>query len=188
MGMPATHQRWTAAMVRALPDDGKRYELIDGELLVSPSPRLLHQHAVALLWQALHVYVRGQRIGRAYMSPADIELEPETIAQPDVFVAPLSAGRGPQHWTDISALLVAAEVLSPSTARYDRVTKRRFYSRRRVPEYWVVDADARLIERWHPGETRPEVLEDRLEWTPESSTEPFVLDLVAYFRAVHEEE
>ena len=185
--MPATNQRWTAEMVRALPDDGNRYELIDGELLVSPSPRLVHQQATALLWQALYTYVRAQNVGRAYMSPADIELEPETIAQPDVFVVPLAAGRGPRDWTDISSLLVAAEVLSPSTARDDRVTKRRFYARKHVPEYWVVDADARVIERWRPGDSRPELLDERLEWHPAGAAEPLVLDLVAYFRAVWEE-
>ncbi|HKG90274.1 MAG TPA: Uma2 family endonuclease [Gemmatimonadaceae bacterium] len=186
--MPAINQRWTAEMVRALPEDGKRYELIDGELLVSPSPRLVHQHAVGLLWSGLEPYVRSQRVGRAFMSPADIALEPESIVQPDVFVVPLAAGRAPRDWTDIGALLVAAEVLSPSTARYDRVTKRRFYARRNVPEYWVIDADARLIERWRPGEARPDLLDDRLEWLPAAAAEPFVLDLAAYFRAVHEEE
>jgi Uma2 family endonuclease len=188
MGMPAQSTYWTADMVRALPDDGKRYECIDGELLVTPSPRLVHQQAVAELWRELNAYVRRERIGRAYLSPADVELEPAMLVQPDVFVTPLVSGRGPRNWVDIRSLLLVAEVLSPSTARYDRVTKRRFYARNAVPEYWIVDADARLIERWRPGESRPELLEDRLEWHPSGASAPLLLDLDAYFRIVHDEE
>ena len=64
--------------------------------------------------------------------------------------------------------LLAVEVLSPSTARADRTVKRRLYQRAGVPEYWIVDLEARLVERWRPADERPEVLTDTLTWRPVS--------------------
>ena len=88
MGMPGTLRRWTREEVLVLPEDGNRYELIDGELLVTPSPRLSHQGVVALLLIKLHEYSTRENVGRVLPSPSDIELEPEFITQPDVFVLP----------------------------------------------------------------------------------------------------
>jgi Uma2 family endonuclease len=82
---------------------------------------------------------------------------------------------------DIRGLLLAIEVLSPSTARADRTTKRRRYQRAGVPEYWVVDLEARLVERWRPAEERPEVLTDELVWRPDPSAAAFALDLPTFF-------
>ena len=187
MAMPELLERWTAARVRELPDDGKRYEVVDGELLVTPAPRLPHQEAAFRLAQLLDVYLL--RVGGAHvvMSPADIEFDPHTLVQPDVFVVPSIQGRRPRAWTDISNLLLAVEVLSPSTARADRTVKRRRYQRASVPEYWIVDLDARLIERWRPGDQRPELLTDELVWQLREGVEPLVIDLGAYFRMVLDE-
>jgi Uma2 family endonuclease len=93
-----------------------------------------------------------------------------------------------KKWEEALPLRLAAEVLSPSTARADRIVKRRRLQRAEVPEYWIVDLDARLVERWRPGDRRPELLEDRLEWRPEPSLEPLALDLPALFREVHGED
>jgi Uma2 family endonuclease len=71
-------------------------------------------------------------------------------------------------------------VLSPNSARYDRVQKRPLYQRH-VPEYWIVDPDARLFERWRPGDARPEVLTETLEWHPESAADPLRLDVADFF-------
>jgi Uma2 family endonuclease len=76
------------------------------------------------------------------------------------------------------------EVLSPTTARADRHVKRRLYQRERVPEYWIVDVDARLVERWRPEDQRPEILAEQLAWQPEPSQPPLVIDLAGYFREV----
>jgi Uma2 family endonuclease len=187
--MPATTKRWTAEEVRALPDDGKRYELIDGELLVTPAPAVVHQGAVLALAIILNPYVRVHRLGRVFISPADIELEPDTIVQPDVFVVPPEALRRPLEWANIHSLLLAAEVLSPGTARYDRVKKRHFFQRHQVSEYWIVDLDARVVECWRPGDERAEVLEKTLVWHPTGAAEPLTIDLVHYFADVlHDEE
>src|SRR5450830_1716411 len=85
MGMPAPSKpkRWTAAMVREFPDDGNRYEVIDGVLLVTPAPRRVHQRAVARLQFALDLWISGQDIGELLPSPADLELEPDDLVQPD---------------------------------------------------------------------------------------------------------
>lgn len=186
MGMPETLERWTAAQVRDLPDDGHRYEVVDGELLVTPAPTFDHQRAVGELFAALREYCRTTKIGEAVTSPADIEFDPRTLVQPDVFVVPLGAAR-PKNWTDIRNLLIAAEVLSPSTARADRTVKRRRYQRAGVPEYWIVDLDARLIERWHPSDQRPDLITDRLTWHPLDMDAPFVLDLPAFFGSVRQD-
>ena len=82
-------------------------------------------------------FVRAHRIGRVLLSPADIEFDERTLVQPDLFVAPLVEGRQPRTWHEIQALLLAVEVLSPTTARADRQVKRRRYQRHGVPEYWT---------------------------------------------------
>jgi Uma2 family endonuclease len=185
MGMPETLERWTAARVRELPDDHKRYEVVDGELLVTPAPSLDHQRAVAELLIALRGYLERAGLGDVVVSPADVELDPATLVQPDVFVVPLEGGRRLQRWADIRGrLIVAVEILSPSTARADRTVKRRRYQRAGVPEYWIFDLDARLVERWRPADERPAVLTDRLSWQPQASLPTFELELAGFFARV----
>jgi Uma2 family endonuclease len=180
MGMPAAERRrWTAAEVRRLnadtPGHWPRYELIDGELLVTPAPRPRHQLAAAWLYDRVSPYVNEQRLGRALWSPSDLELAPEEITQPDVFVIPLL--RGPRAWAEVQRLVLAVEVLSPSTARNDRTVKRRFYQRAGVPEYWVVDLDAQLVERWRPADERPEIITGQLEWRPDAAQTSLLVPL-----------
>jgi len=182
MGMPHTAERWTAEMVRALPDDRNRYEVIDGELLVTPAPSAPHQRAVSLLLFRLMTYLQGQTWAEVLTSPADISFHEDMLVQPDLFVVPIGPDRRRgRHWTDIRALLLAIEVLSPSTARADRQAKRRLYQREAVGEYWIVDLDARVVERWRPADERPEIVSGMLTWRPEAAAAPFELDLVEFF-------
>ena len=183
MGMPHVPTQWTAEMVRALPDDGKRYELVSGELLVTPSPALPHQAAIAALFRRVDQFVRGGRIGWLHLAPADISLGEDEVLQPDLFVVPRS-DKAPRHWSDVRSLLLVIEVLSPGTARYDRLTKRRRYQHARVPEYWIVDLDARVIERWRPDDERPEILSETLEWKPDPAGEALVIELPELFKEV----
>ena len=99
--------------------------------------------------------------------------------QPDILVVP--AGSLPPRGTTVERVLLAVGVISPSSARHDRVRKRPHYQRVGVPEYWIVDDQARLVERWQPGDERPEILAASLRWEPEGASEPFVLDLKGYF-------
>lgn len=183
-------ETWTADRVRAeLIDEQRpspRYEFIDGALLVSPSPAFVHQRAVGVLFRLLDDYATQSGIGEALVSPSDVELAPDNTAQPDVYVIPgdegerLLALRGHEP---ARHLLLAAEVLSPSTARYDQLKKRRHYARNRV-EYWVVDLDARAIARNAPGDPRVDLHDEELMWHPAGAPEPLVLDVAAYFTRV----
>ena len=165
MGMPHAAEPWTADRVRALPDDGRRYELIDGELVVTPSPRGVHQVAVSALGDLLRRALAGTSL-HVLHSPADIALGEDEILQPDLFVYRTASGRHLLDWTEITALELVIEVLSPSTARYDRGLKRRRYQRAGVAEYWIVDLDGRVIERWRAGIEHPEIAAERLQWNP----------------------
>lgn len=180
MGMPAQETEWTAEMARALPDDGKRYEVLDGELFVSPAPSWDHQSVVGRLHLLLAPHVEAHGLGRAMLSPADIEFSPRRLLQPDLFVVPASERR-PRDWRDVKALLLAVEVLSPGTARADRLRKRVIYQQQRVPEYWIMDPDARVVERWRPDDERPEILAEVLRWRPREDVAPLEIDLVAFF-------
>src|SRR3712207_1185901 len=185
MGMvTASQKHWTIDTVRALPEDRNRYEIIDGELFVTPAPSVVHQRAVLRLALRLVPYLEAGRIGEAIIAPADVEIADDTMVDPDLFVVPPIVGRPPHSWTEAERLLLVVEVLSPTTARVDRVRKRALYARARVPEYWIVDVDARVVERWRPDDARPEVLSDRLEWRPDAERTPLPIDLPAYFAEV----
>jgi len=187
MGMPAT-RIWTRAEVLALPDDGQRHELVDGELLVTPSPRYAHQFGVGELHVLLVPYVRAHSLGRVSMSPADLDLQSGHLIQPDLFVASLVDGNLPQRWEDVGIPTLVVEVLSPSTAQVDRLIKRRLYQRVGVLTYWIVDLDGRVVEVWTPGADRPVVVDGELIWHPDPAVPALAVDLPAYFRRVWGEE
>jgi Uma2 family endonuclease len=189
MGMPQTSRRWTREEVLALPDDGNRYELLDGELMVSPSPKAIHQRAVWILNQRLYPYVNQHQLGEVGLAPSDLDFRSGQSLQPDLFVIEPSLpapGRGPD-WSDYGIPFLVIEVLSPSTAFNDRNKKRLKFQRVGVAEYWIVDTHARLIERWRPEDERPEILAERIEWQPRPDRPPLVIDLEEYFREVWRE-
>lgn len=175
MGMAAPIY-YTADMVRALPDDGNRYETVHGELLVSPAPRLDHQYVVMELAARLHAYLKRNPVGRVLTSPADISWAPDVLVQPDVFVAAIAEART-FDWKQIKTLLLVIEVLSPSTSRYDRFTKRRLYQEFGVPWYWMLDIEGRAAEVWTPGASLPTIERERLMWQPAGAAEPLVIPL-----------
>jgi Uma2 family endonuclease len=182
MGMAAPVY-YTADMVRALPEDGNRYEVVRGELLVTPAPRLWHQEVTFRLAEAISGYLKLERAGHLLLSPADISWGPDTLVQPDLFVVPLEQART-LDWAQITRLLLVAEVLSPSSRRADRFTKRLEYQRQQVPLYWIVDPDERAVEVWTPGDTFPRFERERLVWQPAGAVTPFGLDLPDLFRPI----
>jgi Uma2 family endonuclease len=184
--MPNLKRRWTAAERDELPDDGNRYEVIDGELFVTPAPSLMHQRALSLLYRMIADYLDREPVGEAIVSPADIVFSPPRAVQPDLFVLPFVDGRRVQRFSDVGRLFLAVEVLSPSTARTDRVDKRRLYREEPVDEYWIVDLDSRTFERSTSSESRPEVLDSHLEWLPEGAATALTMDLAEYFEKVIE--
>ena len=184
MGMPIPAGFWTRDMVLALPEAGNRYELLDGELLVTPAPSPRHQDAVRVVLGLLHRYLEGVGEGAVYAAPADVSLDGRQYLQPDLLVVKAPAGRRPSSWASAGTPLLVIEVGSPSTARYDRLLKRLGYLRAGVSEYWIVDLDAELIERWVRGQERPAVLNDRLEWRPWAAHPPLVIELPALFAEI----
>jgi len=181
MGMAVTY--YTADLVRALPDDGRRYEVVHGELLVTPAPRAWHQEIIARLFEQVRGYLRGEPVGHALLSPADISWSDDTLVQPDVFVVPLEEART-LDWRQMKTLLLAVEVLSPSTARADRFTKRRLYQEVGVPTYWIVDPDRRCVEVWTPEAAFPAVEWEAVTWRPAGADEALTIRLEELFRAV----
>jgi Uma2 family endonuclease len=173
---------WTAEMVRELPEDGNRYEVVHGELLVTPAPRVGHQVLVTRIATALANYLERFSIGTVLVSPADISWgRRDVLVQPDVFVVPGRAGLS-LEWAEIRELLLGIEVLSPSSLRADRFTKRRLYQEQAVPLYWVVDADSQQVEVWTPDVEFPLLERERLLWYPTGAGQPFVLPLGDLFR------
>jgi Uma2 family endonuclease len=183
MGMAAQQTDWTAEMARALPEDGNRYEVLDGVLFVSPAPRLDHQAVVLRLAAILDAYVREHSLGWVFISPADIEFSPRRYVQPDIFVVSNTGKGRPRSWREAHPLSLVAEVLSQSTARADRTVKRPTYQSERIPEYWIVDADARLVECWRPEDERPAVTHVILTWRPKEDVPPLEINLPEFFAA-----
>jgi Uma2 family endonuclease len=189
MAMPAeSAKRWTAAEARRLNEENPlpwpHYEVIDGELLVSAAPRFIHQRAVQRLLFLLGAYLESRPSFELLPGPADIELEPDSTLSPDIFVFPRTPGVRVRHWSELTSLAMVAEVLSPSTARNDRVKKRDYFMRNAVPEYWIVDLDSRVVERWRNGEPRPEILSNEIAWQPDETSAPLVINLIEYFAHV----
>lgn len=140
-----TNKIWTYDDLRQLPDDGTRYEIIDGELVVMPSPVVTHQRIVGRLFLAFHAQVQERGQGEVLMAPLDVIMAPTRVVQPDLIVVRAEHREIlREHVEGVPDLLV--EVLSPSNHKHDLVTKRRLYARNRVPEYWIVDPDAQTIE------------------------------------------
>ena len=127
---------FTYADLEATPDDGNRYELLDGVLLVNPSPRTAHQVCVG----ALYVLLRAARAADqvVFVAPFDVVFSDVTVLEPDVLVA----RRADLTGKNLPAPpLLAVEVLSPSTRRIDSLAKRSAYEEFGVPAYWLVDPD-----------------------------------------------
>jgi Uma2 family endonuclease len=191
MSMPAIRKHhWTLVDVERLMDarDGftPRYELVDGELLVTPAPSGRHQRIVGHLFLLLHAYVARNGLGEVRLGPGEVKLAPESRFEPDVFVIPAVGGRLPRANDPVTRVLLAAEVLSPSSSRHDRITKRRFFQRHDLPEYWVVDGEAEAFEIWHPGDERAALVDDPFSWLPEGAREPFILDVKQFFEDVRD--
>lgn len=130
----------------ALPSAGRRYEIHDGELSVTPAPGLRHQDAVGRLYAALLAHLSTHDVGRVFVSPVDVVLSDTSIVQPDiVYLGTDRLGLMSERGIEGPPTLVV-EVLSPSTATIDRHTKMQLYARYGLPYYWIVDPDARAIE------------------------------------------
>lgn len=171
MVMPRLYDRaYTVSEVLAFPDDGNRYEVLAGELLVTPAPEPRHQEVLRRLVVRLSLYLETRpRAFHLVASPADVRWDEQTLVQPDLFVVPVA--QATNDWRSYQDLRLAVEVLSPGSRRADRVEKRRLYQAHGVGSYWIVDPESRLVEIWRPEDERPEVVTDTLCWrvSPEAA-------------------
>ncbi|MGZ8423523.1 MAG: Uma2 family endonuclease [Candidatus Binatia bacterium] len=130
----------------AMPNDGNRYEILEGELAVTPAPSTRHQIASAKLFKLLSRYIDEESLGILLYAPVDLILESTSVLQPDL----LFVSKGRQSIITDRAIEGApdlvVEVLSPTTSRNDRVTKAQIYARHKVPAYWIVDPDQETVE------------------------------------------
>src|ERR1041384_416896 len=101
MYMHAFGRDWTADDLLDMPDDGQRYEVIDGELFVTPAPSWDHQASLGVLYLRLTEYLERERVGYVFFSPADITFSPRRAVQPDLFVVPPMNGRRPRAYGDM---------------------------------------------------------------------------------------
>jgi len=178
---------WTVSELRALPESSVRYEVIDGELFVTPAPSWLHQRTVGQLDVLLVAHTERHGL-RTVLSPAEVAFSERRAVEPDLFVVPPCAdGHLAMHFDEVRRLLLAVEVVSPSSARSDRNRNRDLYQSEGVAEYWIVEPERRLIERWHPDDAEPDVLVASLAWQPLADLEPLVIDVKAFFSRVHGE-
>jgi Uma2 family endonuclease len=179
---PAVRE-WTYAEFARLPDDGNRYEVIAGELEVTPSPRPKHQNVVGALAEFVRPFVRRHNLGQIFPGPIDVLFAEGDYLVPDfVFVRREQLGTVTDRGVESAPDLVV-EVLSRPTKARDRTVKRERYAHYGVPEYWLVDLDRRQVEVYRLGEdpNRATVVTDRLFWQPAANGPVLELNLADLF-------
>ena len=161
MAMPISVRRYTLADLERFPNDGNRYELLDGVLLVTPAPSYAHQIVASRLQFQLTKAVMAD--GNAgVVSPGAITVPPRTQLEPDILVVPARYSLE-SKWKEIDEHWLAVEVLSRSSRVYDRETKRDAYVALGVQEVWLVDRWKKVVEVSRAREAA-ELVRDVLHW------------------------
>ncbi len=137
-----------------LPADGRRYEVHAGELSVTPTPSPRHQLCVANLFRVLDHHVRSNGLGVVLFAPLDVILSGTSVVQPDLVYLANDRMGAISHRGIEGPPTVAIEILSPSTAGVDRLTKQELYASHSVPFVWLVDPDAQVVEVYRLEGTR----------------------------------
>ena len=181
MAMSNRIERWTLADLHRLPEDGNRYELVRGDLFVTPPPSVAHQEIVDVLASLLHPYVMHHALGRLRFPRSVVRLGTDSEVEPDLMVRPIT-DRLPASWDAAPLPILVVEVTSATTRRRDRVEKRELYLRAGIPDYWIVDRERRSIRVVRPGADDVET-STALEWRPSRAPDAFRLDVAGLFRA-----
>ncbi|MDQ3692012.1 MAG: Uma2 family endonuclease [Chloroflexota bacterium] len=159
--MAVTTRIYTYNDLAGTPDDGQRYEIIGGELFVSPSPILDHQRVVTRLGTQLYMYVEAHQMGEVFLGPTDVFFAETDVVVPDVlFVAGDRSDILHRRYVAGAPDLVI-EVLSPKTRRRDLGVKKALYAAYGVAEYWIADPSARTLEVWTLVDGGYELVEQR---------------------------
>lgn len=181
MAVVTSVRRWTLHEVHRLPDDGNRYELVRGDLFVTPPPSVEHEEIAARLAAILTPYVDAQHLGYVQRPRAVLRFD-GSEAEPDLLVRakhPTPTGRD-RDWDTAPIPILVVEILSPVTARRDRGEKKALYMDAKVDEYWIVDPETLTIEVISRSAAARRVNET-MPWEPKGSTEPLVFQVSALF-------
>jgi len=179
MAMPALVPTYTVDDLEAFPDDGNRYELLDGVLLVTPQAAIPHQIVAVRVLGELHAYLKPNGLAHV-VGPGAVEILPKTHLEPDILVFPASFPVR-SKWFEVRDWWLAVEVFSPSSVIYDRDFKRNAYLALGVAEVWLVDLDQQeiLVSRRSGPTDLP--ARQKLTWAPAEIPRPLELDLTAIF-------
>ena len=178
MSVAITIKKWTLEELHSLPDDGNKYELVRGELFVTPPPTDDHEVIAARLARILDPYVEQNRLGYVFRPRAVFRFEGSEV-EPDLMVR-REQQKGTKDWDEAPHPTLIVEILSPSTRRRDQNQKREYYVDSRIPEYWIVDPDRRVFLVIRPGQPDVEV-RDVLTWLPPGTTSPLTFDVARVF-------
>ncbi|MFI5310369.1 MAG: Uma2 family endonuclease [Gemmatimonadales bacterium] len=178
--MASRTRRWTRADLARLPDDGNRYEVLDGELFVTPQAAYAHQRVAFDIALALRAYCDRHAIGEV-VGPGAVVWEKNEL-QPDVQVIPGRHEARPEtKWEKLPRPILVVEVLSESTRRRDFGKKRDAYARLLLPTYWIVDIEKRLAVVWTATSPEPTFVTDVLQWRPVSDIPALEIPLAGIF-------
>jgi Uma2 family endonuclease len=133
-----------------LPNDRNRYEILEGELTVTPAPSTKHQTVSGNLFVRLAHHIRERDLGKLFYAPIDLILESTSVLQPDLLFVSKVRQRIITEKAIEGVPDLVIEILSPGTSRTDRVTKAQLYARHGVPAYWIVDPEQEVIEIYLP--------------------------------------
>jgi len=151
MVQPKPRLKFTVKDYMSMPND-KRYQLLDGEMILAPSPVTKHQDIAAQIFLALNQFVRQHSLGRVWYAPLDVVLSNHDVAQPDIMFVSNARSAIITEANIQGAPDLVVEILSPGTAVYDRGYKQALYGRHGVREYWLVEPDAETVEMLTQGE------------------------------------
>jgi Uma2 family endonuclease len=169
---------WTIEELDSLPDDGNKYEVIDGKLFVTPEPTPTHEHIIARLTRVLDRFAEENGLGMVFGGHSVVRV-PGSSVEPDLMVRE-SFDDPPRPWLEAPIPILVIEVHSPSTRRRDQLQKRDFYARIGVAEYWMIDPVARQITQVRPG--APDVVSvDTVSWRPPGTNSELTLEIAALF-------
>jgi Uma2 family endonuclease len=130
----------------ALPDDGRRYEVLEGELCMTPAPLTRHQEILTKLLVLIGAHVSKQHLGKLFSAPIDVVLSMVDTVQPDILFVSKDRLRIIAAKNVVAIPDFIIEIASPSSAQRDREEKRRLYQKYELPEYWIVDPDTQTVD------------------------------------------
>lgn len=177
MAMVMRAKNWTLDDLHRLPDDGNKYEVVFGELFVTPAPSEEHETILARLNALLVPYIATNHLGAVFRPRVVVRWQGSEV-EPDLFVRAMRS-RPTKDWEDAPAPVLVVEVLSPPTRRRDLGDKRTLYLTSGAGEYWVVDPESRSV-RVMRANVDDVVMTDQLTWAPVGAS-PLVIRVPALF-------